>query len=151
MYVDLRRDYEQVDVSYQSLLERKLQAEMAENLERTQKGEQFRVLEPANLPEKPFKPSIPKVLFLGLVLALVCGFGTPILREQIDQTFWDRKHLESVLQLPVLVSIPVMRTSKGRSWGMLKKGFTICMMVCMASVLFYALFVLWTKNASFFL
>jgi len=151
MYVDLRRDYEQVDGSYQSLLQRKLQAVMAQNLERTQKGEQFRILEPANLPEKPFKPNISKVLFFGLVLALACSFGIIVLREQMDQAFWDKKELESFLQLPVLVSIPAIHTGKDRSRGMFKRGFAVSMLVCLASALFYALLVLWTKNAPFFL
>jgi len=124
---------------------------MAQNLERTQKGEQFRILEPANLPEKPFKPNISKVLFFGLVLALACSFGIIVLREQMDQAFWDKKELESFLQLPVLVSIPAIHTGKDRSRGMFKRGFAVSMLVCLASALFYALLVLWTKNAPFFL
>jgi len=151
MYVDLRRDYEQVDGSYQALLQRKLQAEMAENLERTQKGEQFRILEPANLPEKPFKPNIPKVLFVGFALALACSFGITFFREHLDKAFWDKKELESFLQLPVLASIPAIHTGKNRSWGMFKRGFAVSMLVCLVSALFYALLVLWTKNAPFLL
>jgi polysaccharide chain length determinant protein (PEP-CTERM system associated) len=149
MYVDLRRDYQQVDENYQSLLKRKLQAKMAENLERTQKGEQFRILEPANLPETPFKPNIQSVLSMGLMLGLACGFGLAFLREYLNQTICDRKELENFLQLPVLVSIPVIPTRKQRSWNMLKKAATACVLACMTSVLFYALLVLWGKNLSF--
>jgi len=49
MFVDLRRGYEEAQENYQSLLQKKMQAKLAENLERTQKGEQFIVLDPANL------------------------------------------------------------------------------------------------------
>lgn len=151
MYVDLRRDYEQVNRTYQSLLQKKLQAEMAENLERTQKGEQFRILEPAHLPEKPFKPDVRKVLSMGLLLALACGFGLAFVREYFDQTFWERNELESALGLPVLVSVPVIQTGKERSWNMFKKAATVCILVSMASVLCYALLVLWGKGPAFLL
>ena len=150
VYVDLRRDYQQVDNNYQSLLQKKLQAEMAENLERTQKGEQFTILDPANLPEKPFKPNIPRIFLLSLVLALGCGFGLAVLRDYLDQTFWEWKELESFLQLPVLAAVPFINPGQERSPNMFKKAFAVCMVVSMASVLFYALLVLWGKSPMLF-
>jgi polysaccharide chain length determinant protein (PEP-CTERM system associated) len=149
MFVDLRRGYEQASANYQSLLQKKLQAEMAENLERTQKGEQFRILDKANLPTKPAKPNIPRTLSLGLMMALGCGFGLAVLREYLDPTLWSRKEVESVLELPVLVSIPLITTEKERRWKKIKLAASICVLLVMSSTLLYALYVLWQNNPGF--
>ena len=50
----LTRDYELLKKNYQSLMDKKIQARMFENLERRQQGEQFKVLDPARMPETPF-------------------------------------------------------------------------------------------------
>ena len=143
MFLDLRRGYEEANENYQSLLQKRLQAELAENLERTQKGEQFEILEPANLPRKSVKPNIPRLLLIGLMLALACGFGSAFLREHMDSTFWRRKDLESLIQLPVIVSIPVVATRQERRRNLLKRLGAAGVLVSMACILLYSLFVLY--------
>ena len=59
--LSLKRDYENILATHNSLLARKLEAEIAVNMERKQKGEQFRVLDSARLPEKPIKPDMKKL------------------------------------------------------------------------------------------
>ena len=150
MFVDLRRDYNQANNTYQALLQKKLQAELAENLERTQKGEQFVILDPANLPQKPFEPNVRKIFSVGFMLALACGFGLAFLREYLDPTFWSSKDLESAVELPVLVSVPVVTTNQQRRWNMLKMAGAAGALVSMTSVLFYALLVLWKTHPTAF-
>jgi uncharacterized protein involved in exopolysaccharide biosynthesis len=149
MFVDIRRDYERASENYQSLLQKKLQAELSESLERTQKGEQFKILDKANLPQKPTKPNIPRVLAMGLMLAFGIGFGLALLREYLDQSFWSRKELESVLELPVLVAIPNIQTDKERRLKMIKRAAKVCILLVMSSGLGYALFILWKKSPGF--
>jgi polysaccharide chain length determinant protein (PEP-CTERM system associated) len=146
MFVDLRRDYERANENYQSLLTKKLNAELAENLERTQKGEQFRILDTANLPNKPAKPDIPKILAMALMLALGSGFGLAFLLEYLDPTFWSRKEIESTLELPVLVSIPVITTEEEQRRKKIKLAAAICVLLVMSSTLVYVLFILLRKN-----
>ncbi|MEJ2431539.1 MAG: GNVR domain-containing protein, partial [Deltaproteobacteria bacterium] len=146
MYVDLRRDYERANENYQSLLQKKLEAELAENLERTQKGEQFTILDAANLPDKPSKPNIIKVLAMGFMLAIACGFGLAFLREYLDPTFWSRKEVESTLDMPILVSIPIIATERERRLKKIKLAASVCVLLVMSSTLLYALFILWKKN-----
>jgi len=55
----LTRDYEQLHQHYQALVGQSLQAESAHSLEKHQKGSQFKIVDPAHFPEKPFKPRIP--------------------------------------------------------------------------------------------
>ena len=146
MFVDLRRDYERANDNYQSLLQKKFQAELAENLERTQKGEQFTILDPADLPQKPLKPNVPKILAVGFVLALAAGLGLAFLREYSDPALWSTKELESFLELPLLVSIPVIITEAERRWRMLKMAATVCVLLALSSTLVYAFLVLWKKS-----
>lgn len=149
-FVDLRRGYREASENYQSLLEKKLQAELAQNLERTRKGEQFSIQDHANLPRRPIKPDLPKTLPIGLILALACGLGLGYVREHLDTAFWSSKDLEGIVDLPVLVSIPVVNTKKERRWNMLKRAAAAGVLVSMASVLFYALFLLWKMDPTAF-
>ena len=52
--VELTRDYGTLQAAYSSLLTKREDSLMAANLERRQIGEQFRILDPASMPEKPF-------------------------------------------------------------------------------------------------
>ena len=83
---------------------------------------------------------------MGFMLALGAGFGLAFLREYLDPTFWSRKEVESMLEVPVLVSIPVIQTDRGRRWNRVKLAGAVCILLVMSSTLVYALFILWKKN-----
>jgi polysaccharide chain length determinant protein (PEP-CTERM system associated) len=102
----LSREYQNTKESYDQLLKKSQDAQQAENLERRQKGEQFRVIDPARVPEKPFSPDIPKVLLIGFALSIGCSFGSAIIREQLDRSFHDAGDVEVTLGLRVLATIP---------------------------------------------
>ena len=103
---NLSRDYQNTRESYQKLLQKSQDAEQAENLERRQKGEQFKIIDPARVPEKPVKPNILKVLLLGFCLAVASGFGLAFFREQLDHSFRDAEDLEASFRFKVLANIP---------------------------------------------
>jgi uncharacterized protein involved in exopolysaccharide biosynthesis len=71
----LNRDYANIRDIYNSLLNRKLEAELSVNMEKRQKGEQFRILDTAKLPEKPITPDVKKYFFLSLVAGLGVAAG----------------------------------------------------------------------------
>jgi polysaccharide chain length determinant protein (PEP-CTERM system associated) len=102
----LSRDFNNLNDNYQVLVKKRAEAQQAENLERRQKGEQFRIVDPARIPETPFKPNIPRVLLIGLVLGIGSGLGLTFAREQMDRSFRDAEDLEVTLGLRVLVNIP---------------------------------------------
>ena len=56
--VELTRDYNTLQATYQSLLAKREESKLAANLERRSIGEQFRVLDPARVPETPFSPNL---------------------------------------------------------------------------------------------
>lgn len=103
---NLTRDYQNAKETYQSLLRKSEEAQQAENLERRQKGEQFKVIDPARIPGKPFKPDIPKTLLIGFLLGMGFGFGMAFFREQIDRSFRDAEDLEATFGFKVLANIP---------------------------------------------
>ncbi len=80
---------------------------MAEQLERRQKGEQFKVLDPAIVPQKPIKPDIKKALLMALIAGLGLGGGLAYLREMLDGTFYNARDIEYFLKTDVLATIPL--------------------------------------------
>lgn len=111
----LTRDSEISRKNYESLLEKMLNAKVSENLEKRQKGAQFRILDPANLPEKPFKPDRLKIILLGILLSVGAGVGVIFLVNLLTPSFKKPEDLLGVIDLPVLAIIPTMpKNNDGR-------------------------------------
>ena len=106
----LVRDYENMQKNYHALLEKRLNANVAVNLERRQKGEQFRVLDPANLPEKPDSPNRLLIMVAGLVGGGGLGIGLAFGLEQLNPTFRRREEIELLPSTQVLAVIPQFMT-----------------------------------------
>lgn len=75
----LKRNYEESETNYNSLLQKKLAAGVASDMERSQESERFTVIDPARPPDKPIEPKRPLLVIGGsigsLVLGLLVGFG----------------------------------------------------------------------------
>ena len=104
--LSLRRDYQNIQTSYNSLLERKLESEIAVNMERKQKGEQFRILDPARQPQKPVKPDMQKLFIMVVGAGLAIAAGIIFLLEYLDNSFKRPDDIEAELDLPLLCTIP---------------------------------------------
>jgi protein tyrosine kinase modulator len=102
----LTRDYQTALQFYNELLAKKTQSEMATDLEKKQQGEQFRVMDPPNLPEKPTFPDRPLFALGGLGGGLILGFGLAFVLELRDKSIRNEKDVEFYLQLPTLGLIP---------------------------------------------
>ena len=102
----LKRDYENMQKNYQALLDKRLNAHVAENLEKRQKGEQFRVLDPANLPQKLDTPNRLLIMALGLLGGCGLGVGFAIGLDQLNPTFTRREEVEGLPGIRVLATIP---------------------------------------------
>ncbi len=104
--ISLSRDYDNIRETYNSLLSRKLEAELAVSMERKQKGEQFRILDPAKVPIRPFKPNMQRILLMCVFAGFALGCGVAYLREIMDTSFRRPEEIEEVLHVPVLASLP---------------------------------------------
>jgi uncharacterized protein involved in exopolysaccharide biosynthesis len=102
----LLREYESTKVAYETLLKKSQGAQQAENLEKRQKGEQFKVIDPARVPEEPFSPDVPKILLISLFAGLAGGMALAFIREQMDRSFHDAADVELSLGIKVLATIP---------------------------------------------
>ncbi len=103
----LKRDYGNIQGIYNSLLDRKLEAELSVNMEKKQKGEQFRILDHARLPEKPISPNVKLMFLMSVAGGLGIGAGIIFLKEFINFSVIQRDdQIETLLDLPILASIP---------------------------------------------
>lgn len=107
--VELTRDYETLKAAYTSLLTKKEDSKLAANLERGQIGEQFRILDPASLPERPSNEATRLTMSIGASLGgLVLGLMVVGALEFRDTSFKTEEDVMRVLSLPVLALVPVM-------------------------------------------
>ncbi|PYQ07135.1 MAG: hypothetical protein DMF82_04525 [Acidobacteria bacterium] len=113
-YQRLARDYEATKEQYHSLLMRQGEAEVAESMERRQKGEQFRIIEPAVVSERPMAPNRGELFLLGTLLAFALAVGGVVVTEQLDTSFHTCEDLRLHARVPVLASIPRVATPQDR-------------------------------------
>ncbi len=102
----IQRDYNNIRESYQSLLARRLEAELAVNMEKKQKGEQFRIIDYARLPEKPISPDVRKLFMFSIAIGLGIGGGIIFLLEFLNPVIRSEDEIETEIGLPILASIP---------------------------------------------
>ena len=110
-YTELTRDYTTLQTLYTSLLSKNEEAKISANLERRQIGEQFKVLDPARLPEKPFSPNRRRIVAGGVLAGLAIGVGLVALLEYRDTSLKSDDDVMTALALPVLALIPTMRSA----------------------------------------
>ena len=133
-YQKLARDYETTRELYRSLLTRHREAEVAESMEQRQKGEQFRVIEPAVAAQRPTAPDRPMLIGLGLIFALGLAAAAVVVAEQLDTSFHSVDALRLHAAPPVLVSIPhiptpVSQNERRRRLGLTAAAATACLVV----------------------
>jgi polysaccharide chain length determinant protein (PEP-CTERM system associated) len=121
-YKEVTRDYQTALDFYNELLAKKTQSEMATDLERRQQGEQFRVMDPPNLPEKASFPNRPLFAAGGLGGGLALGFSLALLLEMRDKSLRNERDVEFYLQLPTLARVPSIGEENGKKARFWKRG-----------------------------
>lgn len=131
--IGLTRDYETLQESYRALLAKKEESQIAANLERQQSGEQFRVLDPARMPDAPFSPDRPRISLIGAAVGLLLGLGLIGFLEFRDSTFRTDADVVQVLDLRVLAVVPiVLSRAEQRRRQMLRLAMTATIIVASA-------------------
>jgi len=105
-FQELSRDYLSTKELYQSLLKRHDEAQMAADMELRQKGEQFRILDPALPSAVPAAPNRRRLFMIAFVLSLGLAVAAVIVAEQLNTSFHTADALTRFTTVPVLVSIP---------------------------------------------
>jgi polysaccharide chain length determinant protein (PEP-CTERM system associated) len=123
--VELTRDYSTMQSAYASLLMKREDSVIAANLERRQIGEQFRLVDAASRPERPYnKVGRQAALASGAAAGVVFGLLAIGVLEYRDSSFRQAEEVLKTLALPVFASIPLMasesewRAAKRRRWAL---------------------------------
>jgi succinoglycan biosynthesis transport protein ExoP len=111
-YLGLQRDYNNAQAKYQEVLNKILEARIAEGMEERQKGEKFTIIDPANFPQKPVSPKRWLIVLAGLIMSLGSGFGMVALAEHLDHSVKSSDELARLTGQPVLGSIARIWTTE---------------------------------------
>ena len=79
-------------------------------MEKQQKSKNVRLVNAAYFPTSPVKPDRKLILAAGFVLALGAGLGLSILLDMMGTSFQNAEELTSEIDLPLLASIPIIKT-----------------------------------------
>lgn len=104
---------------YDAFLEQSMAVQVSEALEMAKLGSEFEILEPARKPLYPKKSGKVKIVLLGSFFGSALGLGLVLLIEALDRSFKTIDEVESSLGLPVLGTIPLLRTSSAKRKGRL--------------------------------
>jgi polysaccharide biosynthesis transport protein len=107
-FLELARDLDSSRARFRELRDKQMQAQVAEQLERSRKAERFTLIEPPIFPERPNRPNRPLIFWLGLALAVAGAVAAVVLRDALDATVSSPRDVVRVLQVPVLAVWPVL-------------------------------------------
>lgn len=102
----MQRDYEITRAKYQSVVSRKVEAELAQELEAKSARTMFNVISPAGAPVDPAKPDRLGGLILALLLALGLSVLVGVVMEMRDESIRDGHEAKEKLPVQVLAVIP---------------------------------------------
>jgi polysaccharide chain length determinant protein (PEP-CTERM system associated) len=107
-YKELTRDFATAEKEYQTLLTQQGTVSRSAELDRQQQGEQFRILDAANLPEKPIFPN--KLFFVagGFGAGIGLGAAMVLLLEMKDKSLRTETDIELFLKIPTLAMVPMI-------------------------------------------
>ena len=140
--LSLNRDYQNIKESYNSILSRKLESDIAVNMEKKQKGEQFRILDSAKVPMRPSEPDMKKLFIMVIGAGIGLGAGLIFLFEYLDTSFRKPDDLEAYLEVPILCTVPRLIHARERRIKRLNTLFSFLSIV--ASLALFACFTVLT-------
>jgi capsular polysaccharide biosynthesis protein len=141
---DISRGYDESMSNYNSLLQKQMQSQLATNLEQRQQGEQFSILDPPSLPNKPSSPNHVKLSVAGLFLGLVLGIAFTVLLEKTRVRVWRADTLQGIVPARILVALPHLSTPREDQRGavvrLLKIAVTVAMVLLIVAGHLYAMY-----------
>jgi succinoglycan biosynthesis transport protein ExoP len=105
---DLMRDYDTLQKIYSSLLAKKEDSKISANLERQQVSEQFKILDRARLPQRPYTPNRIRITAVAAAAGLLLAIGIAALMEYRTTALRTEDEIVRALVLPVIAAIPMM-------------------------------------------
>ncbi len=112
--IELTRDYDALQRLYSSLLSKSEESKLTVNLEARQVGQQFRILDPARVPARPYSPKRGRIHAVGAFGGMALGLGIVFLIVYRDSSLKTDDDVTGSLALPVLALVPMMQTTADR-------------------------------------
>lgn len=135
------RDYTATRDMYDEAQKRYNDAQLAVRTESMENGEEYRVLDSAVVPSQPVGPNRLHLVGLAALLALLVAVGAAVLSDRLDTSFHAVDDLRAFTRVPVLTSIPPIRTTRDNWSHRGKLGFaTAVSIVVIAGVAFQAFY-----------
>lgn len=110
----LTRDNDNLRLNYRSLLNKKIEAELAEQLEEKTQGEIFTIVDRALPPSLHYKPNMTQITSIGTAGGLLAGCILAILFDLLRPRFRTETELVGAYGIPVLATIPFVTTETMR-------------------------------------
>ena len=104
-YTEMDTEYQSIKENYNSIQQKLMAARVSQGMEEDKKGESFQVVEPAFLPEKPFRPDRLAIMFVGVVFGMGFSIGIAALKEASDRRIHDGQTAERLSGLPIISTI----------------------------------------------
>jgi len=151
-YNELTRDYESAQGKYNEILNKLMEAKIAEGMEEKKRGEQFKIIDPAYLPEKPYKPNRIAIVLLGIVLAFGASTGLAAAKEFMDHSVKSADELHNLTGVPVFSVISYVESDNEKRTRRLRRGMWVLVtmagisgVLVVVSTFFVSLDSLWPK------
>ena len=106
----VQRDFELEKVQYNELSAQLHKAQIAENVERNRRGEQFAILYAASWPSEPVKPIPLRVMLMSILGGLCLGGALTLGREYFDRSVHTVRDFKDEFELPVLGEVARIQT-----------------------------------------
>jgi polysaccharide chain length determinant protein (PEP-CTERM system associated) len=110
----LNRDYEVNKANYEKLLARRESATISGEMEQTNEGLDFRIIDPPRVPLQPSGPNRPLLVTMVLLAGILVGIGFALAMSQIRPTFHDKQSLREFTGLPLLGTVSMIWTPDQR-------------------------------------
>ena len=117
-YNILKREVDSSKQLYEGLLQRLKEAGVSAGL----KSSNIRVVDPGEVPRRPYHPPLQRNLAVGLFFGLACGIGLAYLFDHMDTTIKSPEDVEGKIGLPSLGVVPAFSPNEGGRKLTLTKG-----------------------------
>ena len=118
---ELNRDYQSLQGNYAEISGKLRAAQVAQEMQDKEKGQQFSITSPAYLPLKPTKPKRMVITLIGFLAALGLSFGFVTLKDSMDQSIRNPHQIRELTGTPVLSSIPYIVTDQEKNMVRIKR------------------------------
>ena len=138
----LIRDYENAMSKYGEVKAKQREANMASSMEKATKGNEFLLLEPPLIPEKPFKPNRKAIVFLGGLASIAMAIGFVMVKEMLSPLIYTPGRLTLVTGREPLAVIPYIGSKEeGLKQQRIVKAISFIIgVLVVTSILWYVFF-----------